>query len=269
MTIKNKILPMLAMAIVSACSDPGSGDISERAVVEAYLRPGSPMEVTISKEGLFENGTIDTLEFIDGLTVRINEGDNSYTLQSIGDGKYVSGERVIVVSEKIYSLDFEYGNKEVSASTYVPSSPKGFELSAYEIDIVRPVPGSNPGTAPIRPEPIEVSWENPDNDYHLVVVTVIEKDPEEIAESGFVFSGGSFRNEPNTGTTYQINQRSFEYYGMHAVILYKLNPEYATLYEESGNSSLNLKSPYSNVINGLGIFTGVNPDTLYLHVKKP
>jgi hypothetical protein len=267
MIFKKKILPLLVMVIVSSCTEPDSGDIAVKAVVEAYLRAGQPIEVVISKEGLFENSTIDTLEFIDGLTVRINEGDNSYTLQSIGNGKYVSDESVIVVSEKTYSLDFECLNEEVSASTYVPSRPEGFELSAYEIEIVRPVPGS--GTAPIRPEPIEVSWENPANDYHLVVVTVIEKEPEEIAEGGFVFSGGSFRNEPNTGTAYAINQISFKYYGMHAVILYKLNPEYATLYEETGNSSLNLKSPYSNVINGLGIFTGVNSDTLYLNVKKP
>src|SRR3989337_703107 len=213
MIFKKKILPLLAMAIVSSCTDPDSGDISLRAVVEAYLKPGHPIEVTISKEGLFENSTIDTLEFINGLTVKINEGDNRYTLQSVGDGKYVSDERVIVASEKIYSLDFEYENKGVSASTYVPSRPEGFELSAYEIEINRPVPGSNPGTIPTRPEPVEVSWENPDNDYHLVVVTVVEKDPEKIAEGGFVIVSGSFRNEPNTGTTYEINQISFEYYG--------------------------------------------------------
>jgi hypothetical protein len=56
---------------------------------------------------------------------------------------------------------------------------------------------------------------------------------------------------------------------MHAVILYKLNPEYSTLYDDSGNSSINLKAPYSNITNGLGIFTGMNADTLYLNVKKP
>src|SRR3989337_2662868 len=133
MIFKKKILPLLAMAIVSSCTDPDSGDISLRAVVEAYLKPGRPIEVTISKEGLFENSTIDTVEFINGLTLEISEGDNHYTLHSVGDGKYGSDESVIVASEKIYSLGFEYGDKELSASTYVPSKPEGFELSAYEI----------------------------------------------------------------------------------------------------------------------------------------
>jgi hypothetical protein len=264
MIFKWKIFLLFAIAIISSCTDPDSGDISVKAVVEAYLRPGQPIEVTISKEGSFENSTVDSLEFIDGLTVEINEGGNRYTLRSVGDGKYVSDEGVIAASEKIYSLDFEFENKEVSASTYVPSRPQGFKLSADEIIVSRPVPG----TMPMRPEPLEVSWENQNNDYHLVVVTVVEEDPEKIASGGISISG-AFRNEPNTETTYEINDISFKYYGMHAVILYKLNPEYATLYEETGNSSLNLKSPYSNVTNGLGIFTGVNCDTLYLNVKKP
>ena len=235
-------------------------------MVESYLRSGKRIEVLISKEGLFENATIDTIEFI-GLTVKIAEGDNEYILQSVGGGKYISDEDVSVTQGKVYSLEFEYEGEHLSASTYVPSKPIGFELSAYEIEIYRPGPGSTPGTAPTRPEPVDVSWENPDSDYHLVVVTVIEEDPKEISE-GVVFRSGSFRNEPNTGTSYEINRFSFEYYGMHAVILYKLNSEYATLYEDTGNSSLNLKSPYSNVTNGLGIFTGVNSDTVYLNVKK-
>src|SRR5688500_266306 len=144
MIFKNRILPMLPMMIATACSGPDSVDITERATVEAYLRPGKPVEVTISKEGLFQNATIDTIEFIDGLTVKIKEGDNSYALQSVGDGKYISDERVTVASGKVYALDFEYGDKALSASTYVPSSPEGFELSAYEIEINRPSPGSNP-----------------------------------------------------------------------------------------------------------------------------
>jgi hypothetical protein len=268
MIIRKKILLIIASVIVSSCNDQETTESTARAVVEAYLAPGKPIEVIVSKEGLFENSTKDTTEYIDDLTLNINDGNNNYILQSVGDGKYVSDESVTVDPQKIYALDFEYEDTELKASTSVPSKPTGFELSTYEIEVTRPSPGTAGGTTPIRPEPIDVSWENPTNDYHLVVVTVIEENPEKIASGGFLISG-SFRNEPNTGTTYEINQISFEYYGMHAVILYKLNPEYATLYDDSGGSSLNLKAPYSNITNGLGIFTGINSDTLYLNVKKP
>lgn len=259
---------VLVMGILNACTDPGTDTPTARAVVEAYLRPGKPIDLTISKESLFVNSTIDTVEYIDGLTVTVSEGENNYLLQSVGNGKYVSDADIVVVPEKVYSLYFTYGDQELTASTYIPSMPGGFKLSAYEIEVDRPVPGS--GAPPERPEPIEASWENPNAEYHLVVVTVIDETPEEIETPGGVaIRSGSFRNEPNTETSYDIRDASFEYYGMHAVILYKLNPEYATLYEESGSSSLNLKAPYSNVANGLGIFTGVNSDTLYLDVKRP
>jgi hypothetical protein len=264
MIVRKKIPLILALAMVSACTDPNTTG-EARAVVEAYLAPGKPIEVLISKESLFKGSTIDTVEFIDGLTLSIHEGDHDYALQSIGDGKYVSDESVVVDAQKTYSLDFEYGGKALALSTYVPSRPVGFKLSASEIEVDRPDPGS--GTPPTRPEPVEASWENPDNDYHLVVVTVIEEDPEEISTGAVI--AGSFRNKPNTGTTYNIGPFNFKYYGMHAVILYKLNPEYATLYDDSGNSSLNLKAPYSNITNGLGIFTGMHSDTLYLNVTKP
>jgi len=61
----------------------------------------------------------------------------------------------------------------------------------------------------------------------------------------------------------------FKYYGRHYLILYKINPEYAALYESTGNSSQNLRTPNSNIKNAQGIFTAVNSDTLLLNVKKP
>jgi hypothetical protein len=268
MTIRNKMLLITAIAMVSACSEQDTTTTAARAVVEAYLASGKAVEVTVSKEGLFKNGSKDSVQYIDGLTLNINDGSNNYILQSMGEGKYVSDENVIVDVQKIYTLDFVYEDNELKASTSVPSRPTGFELSTNEIEINLPTPGTGGGTAPVRPDPVDVSWENPDNDYHLVVVTVIEENPEQISTGGFRVSG-SFRNKPNTGTTYEISQINFKYYGMHAVILYKLNPEYATLYDDSGSSSLNLKAPYSNITNGLGIFTAVNTDTLYLNVKKP
>jgi hypothetical protein len=271
MIFKKRLPSIVILGIViccSSCTDENASGVSPRAVVEAYLAAGKPIEVTVSKEGLFENSTKDTIEYIDGLTLKINDGNNNYFLHSTGNGKYVSDESVIVAAQQIYSLDFVYDDLELTASTLVPSSPKGFRLSTDEVVIETPTPV--PGTMPVRPDPVYVSWENPDNDYHLVVVNVIEENPEEISTTGRpVRIGGSFRNEPNTGTSYEIGQISFKYYGKHAVILYKLNPEYSTLYDDSGSSSLNLKAPYSNITNGLGIFTGMNADTLYLNVMKP
>jgi hypothetical protein len=53
------------------------------------------------------------------------------------------------------------------------------------------------------------------------------------------------------------------------LILYHLNADYAALYNDTGNSSQNLTNPTTNIENGLGIFTGINADTLLLNVIKP
>ena len=66
----------------------------------------------------------------------------------------------------------------------------------------------------------------------------------------------------------EIESRRIEYYGNHLVLLMHVQPEYAALYEENGNSSLNLSPPPTNIDNGLGIFTGFAADTLKLLVKS-
>lgn len=77
-----------------------------------------------------------------------------------------------------------------------------------------------------------------------------------------------FRVEPTQNNTYEIGSQQFQYYGQHRIILYHINPEYALLYQDSGDNSLNLKSPPTNVKNGLGIFTAISSDTLYLNVTQ-
>lgn len=265
MTSKINYTLISFFVIATACEDTNSSSTERRAVVEAYLVAEERMTVTVTREALFQTG--DTVEYVDGLSLSIHEGENVYSLQSAGDGKYLSNDDVVPEAGKSYSLHFDYENKPISSSSYIPGKPTGFALSASELEIVIPAAGSGP---PSMPDPVTASWSNPDNDYHMIVVTCIEEAPEEISFEGVprLVGGGTFRNEPNTGTSYNIGQPSFKYYGTHAVILYKLTPEYSTLYDNSGSSSLNLKSPYSNVTNGLGIFTGMNSDTLYLEVKK-
>jgi hypothetical protein len=58
-----------------------------------------------------------------------------------------------------------------------------------------------------------------------------------------------------------ISKNAWDY-----VILYHLNPEYAALYKFSGNTSLDIKEPVTNFENAMGIFTGINVDTLKIYV---
>jgi hypothetical protein len=55
---------------------------------------------------------------------------------------------------------------------------------------------------------------------------------------------------------------------MHNVILMHVNPDYAALYRSSGSTSQNISTPPTSITNGLGVFTGVNADTLKFEVKQ-
>lgn len=120
--------------------------------------------------------------------------------------------------------------------------------------------------------PIELSWSNPDNVYHFIALENTETEPVQIIipPSGSEFPTIRFRisNEPVLGTHSNIQPQSLEYFGNYDVILYRINPDYSALYQSSGTTTQNLSTPPSSITNGLGVFTGINADTLKLLVKK-
>ncbi|MDP2724492.1 MAG: hypothetical protein Q8O72_17205, partial [Bacteroidales bacterium] len=61
----------------------------------------------------------------------------------------------------------------------------------------------------------------------------------------------------------------FSFFGRYQIVLSHINPEYARLFETLSQSSLEgLTEPESNVINGKGIFTSYNSDTLWIDVLE-
>ena len=122
---------------------------------------------------------------------------------------------------------------------------------------------------------IEVVWDNSEGDYYYVVIENIEDNPEFVNDllAEFQANGNARRffqiTEPEISDFYAINAlRDLTQFGTYRIIVYRVNPEYAALYETAGTSSISIASPPSNIENGLGIFTGVSSDTVYLEVIK-
>ena len=129
---------------------------------------------------------------------------------------------------------------------------------------------TRPPTRPAMPDPVKLTWTNGDNSYYMVVIENMETAPIAINDYGDKLPPGRFfRNAPTQTNQYEIQSMQFQYYGRHRLILYHLNADYAALYNDTGNSSQNLTNPTTNIENGLGIFTGINADTLLLNVIKP
>lgn len=230
-------------------------------VVESYIHPGKEISVSIYKQLIF-NSDDTTNQELDNLNVIISDGTNNYVLHNTGQGNYENPD-IVVTENQEYSIQFDYNEKVVHAITRVPKKPEGLYLSSSTIEVFSfddIVPGS--GMMP-DVDPVDVTWSNPDNDYHIIVVENIEPNPVLITESTDL-PMLSFRITPTQGTSQELRNRNFTYYGDHRLILYKLNAEYAALYEQLGTSSLDIVAPPSNIENGLGIFTAINSDTVYI-----
>jgi hypothetical protein len=269
--MKKILLLSLFLLSLAACEKPALGTLTgsvNRPVVEGFLQPGSTPVVQVKKQLAY--GSTDSVQLpVEGLLLQIGDPETGiwYTLTHTDSSAYMADGSWTPVAGKTYQLAFEYNNAAVTAETTVPAKPGDFTTSA--VAIAAPVFGGGTGGPPTFPDPVELNWDASDGGYYLVVVQVAETDPELIFSDTTNFRPmRAFRSEPQQTNTWQLQPFSFRYYGKHHVILYRLNPEYAALYEDTGSNSNNLTTPFTNISGGLGIFTGVNADTLTVEVTK-
>lgn len=269
-------LAITGLMVVFTCCLKDKEDLfdSTSAVLSGYLYSGNLVDsILISQSNSYSGDGI--YKTIDNLDVVINDGQNDYLLNFIGNGYYQSKE-IEVLSGRDYTIHFEWQGLPVTASTHVPE-PKGAELSDTVLyrEQVTGGGGFGPGSFE-RPDPIEVSWNNSEGDYYFVQVENIEDSSEyiftffqELIEQGDTIGRPSFRTRPEVIDFYAIDSfNDLQRYGKHQVVVYRLNPEYAALYEQLGKSSISISTPPTNVKNGLGIFTGISTDTLYFEIRK-
>lgn len=256
--------PILIFISILSCEDINLQTADTNvAVVESYIHPGAPIEITIKKQLVF-NVEDTTSAYLNDLEVYVLDNEDTYLLTNTEDGKYVNPQ-LQIKSGTDYTLTFNYNNKQVKATTTVPSKPEAFAISASSIEVVS-MSGFGPGSGlSERPDPVEISYNNPDDHYHIIVVECIESSLQ-LINSSTDRPTRSFRSRPEQGSLQMLDPMQFTYYGTHQIILYRLNAEYADLYEQIEATSLDIEAPPSNVENGLGIFTGINSDTLIVEV---
>lgn len=254
-------LILIMYACTNSNDDTGLEDIP---VVNSYLYPSDTFKVHVSKLTPYGNNLHSTDIEINELKLYAGYNGTLYLLKNMHDGNFIDSTNTIPLLEsKIYTLNFNYGDEAVFGETSIPSKPINIYKSASTVaafDFENHTPGS-------MPEPLEISWENTDNSYYLVVVENIESDPVEINTDEGKEKVREFRSEPGKIDEFRIMPMMFEYYGTHRIIIFHLNEDYAALYEEQNTNSLNLTRPTSSLQNAFGVFTGVNADTISIEVE--
>ena len=275
--LKFKIAPFIVfLSLGFAACDTDSNLIEGgiKPIVEGYLVAGRPISITVKKEIAFTADTSSVQTPILGLNIKVSGNGQTYTLKSVGKGLYESDKTVILKVGTTYSLSFDYNGKTISASTIIPTKPVGFtsdltSIARTKLDLSS---GSSNIRNPDGNTDINITWSNPSNEYHFVVADNVEASPVAIitlpTTSNFNDIIRRFRSQPLQGTTTLLRSQQFQYFGKHNLILLKVNADYVALYNSSGTTSQNITTPPTTITNGLGIFTGINADTLAFTVKQ-
>lgn len=290
MKISTSYLPLLLSLAFGVSSCINTNNVvkpDQKPVVNAYLAPGQPISLQLNTViGYSEDSNADSVSHpIDGQTIQIRVSDGKiFTLKNIGNGEYVSGDNEVVRFGLTYSLNLTYKGLAVSATTTIPTRPTGFSIDHKTISRNQLILGGGPGQGgPFTPggfnqgdnAPLVLTWNNPNNEYHFVSVFTTEANPEPIIVANGNGIGGRgpggprrVNNEPTTASVANIQPQTFQYFGKYSVVLYHLNPDYAALYRSGGTTTQNISTPPTSIVNGLGIFTGVNTDTIKVFVQK-
>ena len=269
----------LGMSLLSACEkDSNTIPGGAKPIVEAYLVPNKPIAIKIKKEIAYNEGLTNKETLIPGLSIKITGDGQTYLLKPYAgaDSLYRSEPNVKLKVGVTYSLSFDYNGKTVSASTVIPTKPVSLKSDLTSVVRTRQVITSTGSFGRDVDGNIDVnlSWANPKSEYHFVVAENIEPKLDLVitlptsSTATFNNFNNRFRSQPVQGTETRLRTQQFQYFGRYNIVLLKVNPDYAALYNAEGTTSQNISTPTTTITNGLGIFTGINADTLKFQVKE-
>jgi hypothetical protein len=268
MKLRILIYILVVLCGVTACNKSDNSEFTDSPIVESYLHPGDYPLVKVSRQIPFSSNVTYSTDDINALSIKIVHDNISSTLTPIGNGQYVDSSLKIAEGER-YDLSFTYNSRLVTAYTIVPIKPKNFVQSVTAITLQKMDSTSGMPNFGSMPEPISLTWDNPDGSYYIVVIENIETTLIPIRDFGnSTTTGNRFNQPPTTAAGVELRPMEFKYFGRHRLILFHVLPDYASLFSATETSSQNLSNPSTSIINGYGIFTGLNSDTLFIDVNQ-
>ncbi|MDF2431676.1 MAG: hypothetical protein JWP44_1307 [Mucilaginibacter sp.] len=252
------ILYFAAIILMPACKKQSVATNTDLPVVSGYLIPGQLLMVKLYQQ----KSITDTAKYgppITGLKVYISDGSNNVQLTESTKGTYTYNQQSFLVAGKTYTLQFNYLTYAVSAKTVMPDKPLNFITQYGGVTI------STTTTATTILD--NLSWDNPNSLNHVLVFNNLDG-------SSFPLNnvGGNrpanFEINTNNASYYSLTESSFPYYGHYQIVLLRVNQEYIDLINSntSSSTSQNLSQTPTNIVNGFGVFTAMQSDTLSFNV---
>jgi hypothetical protein len=260
---------ILIVMLNAACQKDSLVSVADQPVIEAYLVPGKPISVKVYEQ----KGTTDTASYgqlVSGLQLNVNNGSQTLSLTESAKGTYTHADDGFLLAGKTYTLTFTYNGLAVSASTEMPYKATGYTATKTSINLPYTTGiggGGSPGVSNTDSIAVTFNWNNPDSLYHVLVMKNDETSP---AKANLISNRPvNFTLNVKQDAHYDMYYRSFNYVGTYRAILFSVNKEYSDILTTNTNStSQKLTNPPTNVVNGFGIFTAMQADTITLHLTQ-
>ena len=239
-------------------------------VVSAFIYAGNPITgIKVENMLSFYNDDDSTRMPISGLIMDFQINGNSVNIiENIDNpGYYDAVDSTILPTygDDLF-LQFEFEGQIVQAATSVPQQPVEVSPSVdtfylYKIDDVTDMLNQR------ELAPIEFTWANENSEYYFFDVDNMSENPSTVNKMFTHKNSTTIISEPISSNSYNINPMEISHFGNHRVIYSRVNEEYAKMYETSDQDSRDLNEPYTNIENGMGIFTAFSSDTTYFYAK--
>jgi hypothetical protein len=205
---------------------------------------------------------------ISGLEVWLSTGtSDTFMLDENTSGTYeISLTEMGAAPRDSLFLETSIDGYIITAQSWLPPKPVDVTISddAIYFDSDNPM-------GMISNDNITVSWENEEEAYYYVSILNIEDDPEPVNDMFEEMEEDMPKMQqapPSVADQYEVRRRNLMYFGTYRIVVFRVNAEFANLFDNPTMSSVTLTEPPSNLENGLGIFTAYSTDTVYLEVKE-
>ncbi len=243
---------------------------TEFVVVRAYLYANEPVQdIQLTSTLSLDSDSTAAPPINDAQVALINNGQRYELELSPGDSGYYhySGNDLSVETGDLFTLEVAYSDKLITGETIVPEAPDNVSISTGTLilpDFSNFGPGNRPNLDSLF---VTVNWQNDNNELFYVVLDNVDPNPQPV-DTRFPVKFSRFISRPIRTDTYRINGMTVTHLGKHRVKVYRVNQEYADLYESREQDSRDLNEPLTNIKNGLGIFSAFNSASLLLNIKQ-
>lgn len=271
------LIPIALFIIFSGCTHDSLIALDDDLiVVRAYIYANEPIS-DIQVTGTIPLGSEATElpPINDADVVLIKEGQRYSLVPSEGDSGYYhyDGDDLVVETGDKYEIEVKYQNQLATGTTYVPEAPEGVTISKSTLKFpdLDDLPGY--GEQGVNADSIRksmsltVNWQQVTDALYYIVMENIEENPTPVDTS---LEGGykGFISSPVRSDEFEVNAMMMTHYGDHVVKVYRVNQEYADLYESRDQDSRDLNEPLTNINGGLGIFSAFNSNDVYFELLE-